>query len=97
MTSGAKVVVALLNGQHGAQNLIARFSPLCYQGAICYLFSTKPIKLHEQHKQNDLRCRITSSFRNIVLQRVPRSAGITMQRILLETDVSTPAYGLQMD
>jgi hypothetical protein len=48
---GAKVVVAFLDGQHGAQDLIAGLAPLCDEGAVCDLLSAKPVKLRGMRQQ----------------------------------------------
>ena len=42
----AKVVVVSLDGQHGAQDLIARLPPLGDEGPICNLLSHEVVKLH---------------------------------------------------
>ncbi len=43
-------MIALLDGQHGAQDLIARLSPLGYEGAISDLLTDQVVKLHSHNQ-----------------------------------------------
>jgi hypothetical protein len=45
VAGGPEVVVALLNGQHGAQELVPGLAPLGNEGPICNLLTTQPVKL----------------------------------------------------
>lgn len=66
--SGAEVMVALLNGQHGAQDLVTRLAPLGYEGPVRYFF---PRQVVIQLPGHDLR---TKTIRNRCLEGVARAS-----------------------
>ena len=48
-------MIALLNGQHGAEDFIARLAPLGYEGAISDFLTDQVVKLH-RHRQVLVAC-----------------------------------------
>ena len=55
MRGGPKVVVALLNRQHRAQDLVARLAPLGYQRAVRDFLAHQPLVLRARAPPNTQR------------------------------------------